>query len=67
MYHLISLASNQVDISILVHGSFSSAIKAARRAYPGTEVVNTITSDDRGWLESGYGFPGMPMIEAQVA
>lgn len=66
MYHLVSL-TGKADISIIVQGSFVAAIKAARRAYPGTEVVNTIASVDRGWLEEKYGFPGMPIIDAQVA
>jgi hypothetical protein len=66
MYHLISL-TGKTDISVLVYGSFISAIKAARRAYPGTEVANTIASIDRGWLEEKYGFLGMPIIAAQVA
>jgi hypothetical protein len=66
MYHLISL-SGKTDISILVKGSFVAAIKRARRAYPGTEVVNTIASADREWLEGKYGFDGMPIIEAQGA
>jgi hypothetical protein len=64
MYHLVSL-TGKTDISILVKGSFVAAIKAARRAYPGTAVVNTIASVDRDWLEGKYGFPGMPVIEAQ--
>jgi hypothetical protein len=63
MYHLISLTGKS-DISVLVRGSFIAAIKAARRAYPGTEVVNTIASSDREWLEVKYGFLGMPIIEA---
>jgi hypothetical protein len=66
MYHLVSL-TGKTDISVLAKGSFVAAIKAARRAYPGTEVVTTITSTDRDWLEGKYGFPGMPTIEAQGA
>lgn len=64
MYHLISL-TGKTDISIIVHGSFVAAIKVARRVHPGTEVVNTIASVDRDLLENQYGFPGMPIIEAQ--